>query len=173
MTLAQLLHPHNSAERKRVLVVAALVIALLTLIISLVIVSRASAPDVTNRAQTQVRSPDEEALANENWNPNHALAGQQALPAANTWSENFGKVLADVTGVDADVHLYPPGKAPAPGSIIAGSGEEEIILEDGNDANTASALPPEETAPALPAAAPAKNNNPYNARSPVEHLLNR
>lgn len=173
MTPAQRFHSRNSATRTRVLVIVAAIIALLALISTLVLVSRASAPDVTNRAQTQVRSPDEEALANENWNPNQALAGRQELPPANTWSENFGKVLADVTGVDADVHLYPPGKAPAPGSIITGSGEEEIIIEDEHDANAVSALPPSKAAPATQSEAPAKNNTPYNARSPVEHLLNR
>lgn len=169
MNIAQLLKPRNSAERKRAAAAFVLTLGLLALIVTLLIVSRA-APDVTNRAQTQVRSPDEEALANEDWNPNQALAGQQELPPPNTWAENFGKVLANVTGVDADTHLYPPGKAPAPGSIVSGSngGEEEIIEED---ANGEQMMPQPEAAQPQLTQPKAKPN--YNGGSPVDHLLNR
>ena len=169
MNIAQLLKPRNSAERKRAAGVFVLTLGLLALIATLFIVIRA-APDVTNRAQTQVRTPDEEALANEDWNPNQALAGQQELPPPNTWAENFGKVLANVTGVDADMHLYPPGKAPAPGSIIPGSdsGEEEIIEEDANGEQ----LVPQPNA-AQPQLTLPKAKPNYNAGSPVDHLLNR
>ncbi len=169
MNIAQILNPQNSAQRRRSAVIFVVSLGLLALIITLVIVSRAT-PNVTNRAQTQVRTPDEEALANEDWNPNQALAGQQALPPPNTWSENFGKVLANVTGIDADTHLYPPGKAPAPGSIIPGSniGEEEIIEED---ANGEQLVPQPEAAQPQLTLPKAKPN--YNSGSPVDHLLNR
>ena len=83
MNIAQILNPQNSAQRRRSAVIFVVSLGLLALIITLVIVSRAT-PNVTNRAQTQVRTPDEEALANEDWNPNQALAGQQALPPPNT-----------------------------------------------------------------------------------------
>ena len=169
MNIAHLLNPQSKAERKRAAAVFVLALGLLALIVTLVVVIRA-APDVTNRAQTQVRTPDEEALANEDWNPNQALAGQQGLPPPNTWAENFGKVLANVTGVDADTHLYPPGKAPAPGSIIPGSdgGEEEIIEED---ANGEQLMPQPDAAQPQLTLPKAKPN--YNSGSPVDHLLNR
>jgi hypothetical protein len=133
-----------------------------------------------NRAQTQLRSPDEEAAANQGWDPNRLLGGLvRQLPPADSWGNNFGKPLAYTKGIDADTYLYPDGTAPAPGSLILGEGDDAVSDEqdsaDGSNAALGASAdgasvtaPPRLLAPAL------HNNirsNPDN--SPVGGLLNR
>lgn len=101
------------------------------------LVSRDGAVNWHNRAQSQLRSPNEESEANKNWDPNRLLGGfNRQLPPAESWAGNFGKPLAYTKGIDADTYLYPDGTAPAPGSLILGEGDD---ITDAGD-NTQDAL---------------------------------
>ena len=130
-----------------------------------------------NRAQSQTRSPAEEALANQNWDPNRLLGGfSRQMPAPDSWSNNFGKPLAYTKGIDADSYLYPEGTAPAPGSLILGDGDEAIEgeAEAGSTSDASDAIDTSELshpAPIAPITRPApRRESGYN--SPVGGLLN-
>jgi hypothetical protein len=131
-----------------------------------------------NRAQSQLRSPAEEALANQGWDPNRLLGGfSRQMPAPNSWGDNFGKPLAYTKGIDADTYLYPDGKAPAPGSLILGEGDEAVdgAADDSNPAETENpALEADVARPAPAQAAPqaGRQRDPLE-NSPVGGLLNR
>ena len=141
-------------------------------------VSRGAGLDWHNRAQSQIRSPEEELAANKNWDPNRLLGNfNHQMPEADSWGENFGKPLAYTKGVDADTYLYPKGMAPAPGSLILGEGDEILEGEDGTflqDENNPDPTMQDNTNSDF---APTKTrdgsflSNPSN--SPVGNLLNR
>ncbi len=130
-----------------------------------------------NRAQSQLRSPAEEALANQGWDPNRLLGGfSRQMPAPDSWANNFGKPLAYTKGIDADTYLYPEGTAPAPGSLILGDGDE--IGPEGS-AISEPAVEIDNSPPALPYPQPGNtgglnsNVRSNTENSPVGGLLNR
>ncbi|MFI0547182.1 MAG: hypothetical protein ACH34Y_09745 [Brachymonas sp.] len=172
--------PERSAAQTFLLSTFAVAALLLAFGLSFWVVIKGVGSGFHNRAQTQLRSPDEEAAANQGWDPNRLLGGlSRQMPPADSWGNNFGKPLAYTKGIDADTYLYPDGTAPAPGSLILGEGDDEVSDEqdsaDGGNAALGTGMggasvtsPPRLQAPAL------QNNirsNPDN--SPVGGLLNR
>lgn len=131
-----------------------------------------------NRAQSQTRSPAEEAQANQGWDPNRLLGGfSRQMPAPDSWAENFGKPLAYTKGIDADTYLYPAGTAPEPGSLILGEGDDAVDGADDVSGSNNAQSPAAETsspysAPAPIAPRPAAQRDSGNT-SPVGGLLNR
>lgn len=153
---------------------------LLAFALSFWLVSKGANAGWHNRAQSQIRSPAEEAQANQGWDPNRLLGGfSRQMPAPDSWANNFGKPLAYTKGIDADTYLYPEGTAPAPGSLILGEGDEAIESQDeagsadASDAIDSSELShPAPIAPAAPITRPAPRRDSGNG-SPVGGLLNR
>ena len=137
------------------------------------IVNKGASVGWHNRAQSQTRSPAEEAQANQGWDPNRLLGGlSRQMPAPDSWANNFGKPLAYTKGIDADTYLYPEGTAPEPGSLILGEGDEV----SGDEANIQAAHiegAAAQPAPVLAAPRPALGREAGGDTSPVGGLLNR
>ena len=161
---------HLSPPQNLLLGSLAVFALLLAFGLSFWVVSRGFGQGWHNRAQTQIRSPAEEAQANAGWDPNRLLGGlSRSMPAPSSWADNFGKPLAYTKGIDADSYLYPEGSAPAPGSLIFGDGDE--ILDETSDSSD-SLLPESQAAQATAAPRPALGRDSSSA-SPVGGLLNR
>lgn len=186
--------PYSSSNAGRNFVLSVLAVLILLTVFSLsfwMVIRGVEGGNYNNRAQSQVRSLNEEALANRNWDPNRLLAGyEQKLPASGSWGDRFGRPLVHSEGVDADNFLYPQGLAPAPGSWIAGDtdmvGRDAIAaFLDGEDVfeepnNQYDRILPTEipSAGRLDAMSdpsherPAKRSLPRENQSPVSDLLN-
>lgn len=139
------------------------------------VVSKGAGTGWHNRAQSQIRSPAEEAQANQGWDPNRLLSGfSRQMPTPDSWAENFGKPLAYTKGIDADTYLYPEGSAPAPGSLILGDGDETVegMDESGLTDNPVAETTAARSAPAAIAPRPAAGRETVD-NSPVGGLLNR
>lgn len=175
---------HSQRSPAQTLVFSTLAVAglLLAFGLSFWIIIKGAGAGWHNRAQSQLRSPAEEAQANQGWDPNRLLGGlSKQMPAPNSWGDNFGKPLAYTKGIDADSYLYPAGSAPAPGSLILGDGDDSVGTDEdsstqgapdgagGSSANTTDAAPKISEQAAAPAAV---GRSPY-ANSPVNGLLNR